>query len=76
MTKQDANLDEQLEEILREFLDATDYALEAPEERADDADWFDRPYKEATQAIKQLIKDEADKAYEKGLKDGRDNPWA
>lgn len=66
-------LNNKIREVLKEFLDATDYALEAPEEQADDADWFDRPYNEATQAIQALIEQEADKAYKKGLKDGRDN---
>ena len=51
VVSQMTTLQDKLEQILKEFLDAMDYALEAPEEQADDKDWFDRPYKEATQAI-------------------------
>lgn len=50
------NTTKQIEEILREFLDATDYVLEiADEAPLDDPDFFDRPGTEATQAIEKLI---------------------
>ena len=45
----------ELDEILKEFLDETDYVLEAPIEQADDKDWFVRPYKQAKAQIQDYI---------------------
>lgn len=49
------DIDTQIESLLKEFLDAVDYTLEAPIEQADDAEFFDRPFKQATKAIKALL---------------------
>lgn len=53
--KPEPKQDIEIREILKDFLDETDYVLEAPIEQADDTDWYDRPYKQATQAIQNLI---------------------
>ena len=40
-------------DILTDFLDETDYVLEAPIEQGNDKDWFDRPYVQAEADLNQ-----------------------
>lgn len=46
-----------IEEILKDFLDETDFVLATGPADTDDRDFFDRPYTQATQQLLDLFRD-------------------